>query len=333
MQQIPEGLKNKLLSLKELLDGDWTQDQLRQSRDEIVKEKEYSDFSIVNNMLARVAKELGEKELAIAHMQKSLDIDPANITAILLVASYYVQLADLDKAKKILELSEGLEIQTSDQARTIARLYVALGKSEDAVSFLGSVLNDNPNNAELRVARASLLLDLERSEECTLELKAALEQGITPACLKSIVNIIAFNLAAGDKFIALEALNSSLRVAPDQSRQSDNLLFLKSILMASLGDIKQSTDCISGVSSQLRPIANYAWCAVQVSSGNVAAASASIAAVIKGLSNSQYYHERPQIRQLVDELGSDPLDKLSQIQQAMARISEHTANLSVLLEL
>jgi len=338
MQQIPESIKSQLMRLKSLLEEQGSAADIRKSRDDIVKEEGHGEHAIVHNILARAAKELGEKELAIAHMQKSLELDPDNITAILLVSSYYIQLGDQGSAKKTLGLAEGLEIQTSEQATGLSRLLVATGQTEKSIEFLDSVLRDNPNNPDLRLTRASLLLDASRLEESSEDLRASLDQGLNSGCLKPLIKTLSYQLYKGDRFLALAACDAALTICLSQGRPRDNFIFLKSLALTSVGNISESLKTLNNASNHLRPISNYAWCSLQAENGSLGPAESSLNACINGIRNSAIYHDHENIRKAIDQVtaatssDSQPTTK-EKIVAALSRINEETNCLLLLLEI
>ena len=92
MKEIPQNIKLALKEAKDVLDKGGAE-AAEEARAKLLDISEASAFPIYHMLLAKIAKELNQKDTALAHLEKSLEFDQPSIQAILRVAESRIRMA------------------------------------------------------------------------------------------------------------------------------------------------------------------------------------------------------------------------------------------------
>ncbi len=115
--------------------------------------------------LARMQKELGHRNAAIAALDRALEINPDDLDSRLLLASELLEEEDFSRAKRELETALS-QNPFSPQCHLItARLEVALGRPNNALKRLERSINFAPGACQLRLEQLKILVLLKREKE------------------------------------------------------------------------------------------------------------------------------------------------------------------------
>ena len=150
------------------------------------------------------------------------------------LASLREKRGDLEGAAAALAGSAKQSAASPDTRQRLARLYVAAGKSQEAIAVLGAVAADDPDGLDLR---GSALAEAGRLPEARRDFVAAV--AVNPRHAGALFHLGVLSLKEGDPASARQWLERSLAAHP----HSANTLAALGLARSALGDSAGALDC------------------------------------------------------------------------------------------
>jgi tetratricopeptide (TPR) repeat protein len=114
---------------------------------------------------------------ALEQLRKAVDLDPANVEARVTLAGYYLNAPSIAGGSKKKAREQAEEIVKYDEVRgnwLLARVLIKEERFEEAIEMINACISADPGNADFRYQLAMVYQQLERWNECFVELEAVL---------------------------------------------------------------------------------------------------------------------------------------------------------------
>ena len=112
---------------------------------------EASAFPIYHMLLAKIAKELNQKDTALAHLEKSLEFDQPSIQAILRVAESRIKDGKKSDGHDLLLKGKAIVLEQGNAKYgcRIATLLIKSDYADEAIEISNELKKWNPNDREV----------------------------------------------------------------------------------------------------------------------------------------------------------------------------------------
>ncbi|MBM4329737.1 MAG: tetratricopeptide repeat protein [Deltaproteobacteria bacterium] len=111
------------------------------------------DYALVHNDLGFLYFEKGEKEKALTHYERAVELDPKNITSLKNLADFYY--VELGRTEDALKLYHGILEKNPDDVETLfafGHICTSLNRIDDALCFYEKIVQINPDHTEAKAA-------------------------------------------------------------------------------------------------------------------------------------------------------------------------------------
>jgi len=279
MQRVPESLKRVLKEAKELLE-DGSKESSYEARDLLLDNPDANDFPLYHLMLARCAKQCGEPATSYMHLEKALELDPENITALLVLAEARLKQNEKDEAVKFLQRGTKLKDLEVEQIIKIGKLLIKAEKLAEAVEYLRVTRLASPNVSALRKTYTYALKLLGDEQNYEIESTKSIEAQDLKSSIEERVKLARHYLIkmAYDKALStLSPLQSIL--SKEQEKISSLIIVSIAHCYIKLGYKDRAREVLTSLTKNDTITSNYIWSELQLSEGDVENAYLSACAV------------------------------------------------------
>lgn len=126
-------------------------------------------------MIARCHSQEGNYAESVAHLQKVLEADPANMTIRLLTAQEALRGGLLDKGMELLRAVDETAIKEPEIFYNIAVLFLNQSRPEEAIKYLTKAVTLSPTFVDGYFQRGLAYLQLQKLDLCKADLRKVLE--------------------------------------------------------------------------------------------------------------------------------------------------------------
>lgn len=148
--------------------------------DELLKQRKFGDArKAYEQVVEKVPEVVGPMQVYIArtyyeernlgktveHLEKGVELDPANSQARLMLTSVYLERGDIDKASKMMASIDESAIPDAGIYLNFGVALLKQGKSAEAMKHLDKAVSRFPNTAEAYYYRANANIDLFNAEK------------------------------------------------------------------------------------------------------------------------------------------------------------------------
>jgi tetratricopeptide (TPR) repeat protein len=176
--------------------------------------------------LARIAERRTQWPIARQHLETALSIKPEDPLTRRRYAQALFQLNDMDQAYQELQQAAALDAESEPAEISMARLYGAQGKHDQAEAWIKRGLAKQPDNFRAIVTYASWLMDRGRTEAAAAEAKRAMQKSPESTEVKTLLGGLALTLG---KYETAEQYFRSLSNAEPGNFEYSNQLALSLI--------------------------------------------------------------------------------------------------------
>lgn len=281
MQNIPEDLRYALKEAKDLLEQGG-RDNAQAARDRLLDHPEASEYPIYHYLLAKIAKELNQADMAISHLEKSLELNPNNALALIKVAESKLKKGQNQDARDLLRKAVAVESKSGKSISKICVLLLKSGDVETALNVIKDAHAGSPNDKEVQYTYGLALKqsgDIDGYEAASLEaiklctLKDSLKQRISLG--KHFLNKGSYGKVMG--------LLSPLNTLRDSEFPSDKVGDILRVVMAYChlknSNYEQARNILIRVSKIESLPVNYVWAMLQLEENDIESAFRSAQAV------------------------------------------------------
>lgn len=283
MEGISQNLKMALKEAKDLLDVGGA-DAAEKAREKLLEMPDAADHAIYHLLLAKAAKELNQMDAAIAHLEKSLELNGDNMQAIIRVAEH--KLKKGDRESSIILLENGSEIaksgSDSKSACKIAALLIKADATNKAIDLLRELSKRVPNDKEVAHTLALACRQQGRDAEYETECLNALQKTPVESSVKQRIGLAKYYLEKSSfgKILGiispLEQINES-NLSSKKSKDIINVILALSLCEMNSLDIAKKK--LVEVREQVGIASNYVWAKIQLAEGDLLASFESAKAI------------------------------------------------------
>jgi len=129
----------------------------------------------LHEMIARCYSQEGNYAASVAHLQKVLEADPANLTIRLLTAQEALRGGLLDQGLELLKGVDEAAIKEPEIFYNIAVMFLNQSRPEDAIAYLTKAVTLSPTFVDGYFQRGLAYLQLQKLDLCKADLRKVLE--------------------------------------------------------------------------------------------------------------------------------------------------------------
>jgi len=252
---------------KELVDTN-LKNNLEAARDLLLSIPEASEFPIYHYLLAKISKDLGHRDAAILHLEKSIEINPNNLTALLNVSESKIRSGDSVDGKSLLFKAIELGLENSSHTVKAATLLAKVDETESAKLLLEKASILYPNDKLVKFALARILYSRAEYDSFVNVMHSAISQSSLSDSIKARISLSKYYFTIGDFNSVLEILNPIADIIRDDKAGD----LVKSMLI--LVWIEKNNEIMAKNTLHLltQPSSipsNYAWARFQLYQNNV----------------------------------------------------------------
>jgi tetratricopeptide (TPR) repeat protein len=280
MQQVPESLKRVLKEAKELLE-DGSQESSHEARDLLLDNPDANDIPLYHLMLARSAKQCGELSTSYMHLEKALELDPENITALLILAEARLKQNEKSEAWKLLQRGIELTGVEVEQKIKLGQLLVKADKAAEAVEYLKIARKSSPNVSALRKSYTYALKLSGDDHNYEIESGQSIEAQDLKSSIEERVKLAEHYLQrmAYDKTLSTLSPLQSILTSVEEKGVGDNILAALAHCHIKFGNKERAREVLAGLTRNDTIASNYVWSELQLAEGDVENAYVSACAV------------------------------------------------------
>lgn len=283
MKEIPQNIKLALKDAKELLDRGGAE-AAEQARAKLLDVSEASAYPIYHMMLAKVAKELNQKDTALAHLEKSLEFEKPSIQALLRVAESRIKDRNITEAHQLLMQAKAIVLQEGN-AKYGCRVATLLIKSDhvnDAIELLNQLKKVNPNDREVSYTLGLAHRQNGSSDQYEEEALRGIQKSEVKKTLKQRVQL-AKHYMIEDSFGKALGLLAPVKDLSEDEFSDEKIKEIISVMTAvcyvEVNSADIAKEIIVSVRNQSGIGANYVWCKIQFEEEEYKAASKTAEAI------------------------------------------------------
>lgn len=283
MEQIPQNIRLNLKEAKDLLEKGGRESSER-AREILLDMPDAANYSIYHKLLAKSAQELGQAETAIAHLSKSIELDPTDVGVLIRVAEYQLKSDNTDNISELLKASKAA-FEKNPNPKLGAKLGALLLKAnqiDQAIQFLDQLLKLSPNDPEVVYTLGLAHRENNNDQEYEKQALSAIERTPLDGSIKQRLALVKYYLNKqlyGKALGLLSPLKDIESVKYPNERIADvvNLCMAFSLIHINSYELAQSH--LVAVNNQSSLTANYVWACLQIADGQVPSAHRSILAI------------------------------------------------------
>lgn len=268
MDNVPESLKHVLKQAKELLEEGSPQE----AREVLLDNPDASDIPLYHLMMARIAKDSGQLEAGISHIEKVLELDPGNESAIMIVLEYKSKNNLVADALHLIEQAYNIDGLGTDQRIRISKILSRLGKTKEAVEYIEKLQAENPNEKKLRLAYASALKENSELDKYAVEALDSIELLDLKDSVGPRLELAEYFLAQrnyGEAIGVLSPLNSLAQSEIADGGIYNAIKISLSLCHLRLKNTNRARELMSQVTRNDSIRANYVWSLLQLLEGDL----------------------------------------------------------------
>jgi tetratricopeptide (TPR) repeat protein len=129
----------------------------------------------LHEMIARCYSQEGNYAQALAHLEKVLQADPANLTVRLVAAQEALRGGLLDKGMELLKGVDDAQVKEPEVFFNIAVIFLNQGKAEEAITYLTKAVTLSPTFVDGYFQRGLAYLQLQKLDLCKADLRKVIE--------------------------------------------------------------------------------------------------------------------------------------------------------------
>ncbi len=179
------------------------------------------DAWLAHNNLGNVLLARGERDAAIAHFERALQLYPDYAEGEYNLALAEVGAGRLNEAVRHYAASLRLEPRNGDARNNLGNAYLRLGRGPEAVAEYAEAVRLDPANVEARCNLGVGLMRLGRRDEAVAQYREALR--LRPDCVPAHIDLGNIWAQTGRTADAIAEYEAALRFAPDDADLRFNL--------------------------------------------------------------------------------------------------------------
>tara|TARA_B100001939_G_scaffold219657_1_gene189077 strand:+ start:6563 stop:7678 length:1116 start_codon:yes stop_codon:yes gene_type:complete len=267
MKEIPSNIKMVLKEAKDLIEKGGAE-SAEQARAKLLDVSEASEYPIYHMMLAKVAKELNQKDTALAHLEKSLEFDKPSIQAILRVSESRIKDGNIIEGFDLLMKGKALVLEEGNAKYgcRVATLLIKAGYADEAIDILNQLQKLNPNDREVSYTLGLAHRQKGSSEQYEAEALRGIQKSEVKHTLKQRVQLAKHYMMENSYGKALGLL-APIKDLDDEQFSDDKIREIVAIMTAicyvEVNSADIAKELIVSVKNQSGIGANYVWCKIQ----------------------------------------------------------------------
>jgi len=288
MQEIPQNIRKELKAAKDLLESGGSE-AAEKAREKLLDLSDANGYPIYHLLLAKAAKELKQRETALAHLEKSLEFDKKNAQAVIRVAEHKIEMGDNVGGTELLNEAVNIVDETGDSkiGCKVAALLIKTNRTDEAIRLLKDLKTAYPNDPEVAYTLGLAYRESGNEDAHISESLAAIQRSSLNKSIKQRVSLSKYFISHCDYEKALDLL-TPLRVLNETDYPTDqSKAIINTLLAISYVELKEIDDArvhIIEVNNQTNIGSNYVWAKIQLSEDELEAAYSS-AVAIQGLAH------------------------------------------------
>jgi len=322
MDQIPESIKRILKEAKDLLE-DGSKESAHEARDLLLDNPDAGEVPLYHLMLAKSAKECGEPEAGLIHLEKALELNPENITAIIILAEAKLRKEKKSDARELLLKGSVLSGIGVEQKIKIGQLLIKADAKNEALEFLRIAQESSPNVSKLRGAYAKILKIVGETEQYENESNQAIEtQGLNDS-VSERMDLARHYLNAREygKVLGILSPLQSITEGLEDKKVKDSIHLMLAHCHIKFGNQDRAREIMSKVSKLDSLKSNYLWCEIQHAEGDLENAHRSAMAV-KHMASQKVEKKEKKARMLLEagSVNNEAGKKVQLIQEKLSNV-------------
>jgi len=153
---------------------------------------------------------------ALAATRRAVALDETSVLAWFCLGNLLLEMREFEQSRECFDQALRRDPGFWQARANLALLQARLGAAADGLAVFGSMLQEQPDNAELRASYAGLLLELGRFEEAAREARAA--ASLEPGVLEHRLRVAEIEMQRGRSLAALEYIAEIEARWPDDHR-------------------------------------------------------------------------------------------------------------------
>ena len=172
--------------------------------------------------LGSVYNAAGRKAEALAAFEKALELSPKKQQIIFIVAQFYLDAGEKDKAVELAKMGASLDPTYNEAQHNLIMLQISAGKDQDALAAIDNLIKNGKAGAERVKVWASLFASQKKFDIAADLYKKLLEA--TPNDTQTRISLAASYYEAGKINLAIKEIEEAIRLNPSFKEQGEGFI-------------------------------------------------------------------------------------------------------------
>ena len=283
MKEIPQNIKLALKEAKDVLDKGGAE-AAEEARAKLLDISEASAYPIYHMLLAKIAKELNQKDTALAHLEKSLEFDQPSIQAILRVAESRIKDGKKSDGHDLLMKGKAIVLEQGNAKYgcRIATLLIKSDYADEAIEILNELKKLNPNDREVAYTLGLAYREKGSNDQYEEEALKGIQKSEVKKTVKQRVQLAKHYMMEDSYGKALGLLAPIKDLNDDDfsdQKIQEIVATMTSLCYVEVNSADIAKEIIVSVRNQSGIGANYVWCKIQFEEEEYKSAAKTAAAI------------------------------------------------------